>query len=78
MYKHQDLHLQPYTLKAECVEGFGFSRTESEHAVSFRQVQYPDGRTVMQGAYQWTEGFSSGWTWRDLPIIQVNEHGEPI
>ena len=53
-------------------------RSEESHPRYLRQVQYPDGRLELQGAYYWFEGFQSGMVWRPLPTVQVNERGETL
>ena len=62
---------------ADCFSGFDMkpTRVESKMATGFRQVQYPDMRVRLQGAYQWTEGNSYGLVWRDLPVIKVDSKG---
>lgn len=52
------------------------TRIMSTMAKATRMVQYPDGRQAMQGAYEWHEGFTSGFEWRDLPIVLVNVFGQ--
>lgn len=51
-------------------------RSEESHPRYLRQVQYPDGRLELQGAYYWFDGGNNGMTWRPLPVVQVNERGE--
>ncbi len=51
-------------------------RTESLMATGFRLAQYPDGTQKLQGAYEWTEGFKSGFIWKDMPVVEVNIHGQ--
>lgn len=53
-------------------------RSEESHPRYLRQVQYPNGRLELQGAYYWFEGFQSGMVWRPLPTVQVNERGESL
>lgn len=53
-------------------------RSEESHPRYLRQVQYPNGRLELQGAYYWFEGFQSGMVWRPLPTVQVNERGETL
>lgn len=48
------------------------ARVESNSPVGFRFARYPDGRKTLQGAYQWTEGFKGGITWKDLPMVDVD------
>ncbi|WMC09564.1 hypothetical protein PU634_10590 [Oceanimonas pelagia] len=43
---------------------------------TFRLALYPDGRKVIQGGYVWSEGFQSGIEWKDLPVVEVDEHGK--
>lgn len=57
-------------------EAYKPSRVVSNMATGFRMAQYPDGTQKIQGAYQWTEGFQVGYEWKDLPIVEVNIHGQ--
>ena len=42
-------------------------RTESNTPIAYRLMKKRDGTLVLQGAYQWFEGFSmSGIEWRDI------------
>ena len=50
-------------------------RSEESAPRYYRQVQYPDGRIVMQGAYHWFEGWRSGVVWRDMPVVLVDANG---
>jgi hypothetical protein len=52
------------------------TRVEETMAMSVRVAQYPDGRKIMQGAYRWQEGFRSGVTWKDLPLVMVDSNGQ--
>lgn len=53
-------------------------RSEESVPRFYRQVQYPDGRIVLQDAYHWFEGWQGGFTWKEMPIIQVDEQGVPL
>ena len=54
-------------------------RVEANTPHSYRVAQYPDGRLVLQGAYAWTEGFSThGVTWRDIPVVEVDDTGQAL
>lgn len=48
-------------------------RMSSSVPCMYRQVRYGDDPTVvLQGGYQWQEGWSdSGIDWRDMPIEQL-------
>ncbi len=62
-----------YTTKAIKV-----ARIESTVPTTFRVAQYPDGSRRIQGAYQWSEGWQGGITWRDLPMVDVDENGNEV
>ena len=51
---------------------------ETSTLLSIRLAQYPDGRVVTQGAYQWTQGFNGGVVWRDMPIVLVDATGQEV
>jgi hypothetical protein len=55
--------------------GIKAARIESTHPSAYRTVEYPDGQQKLQGAYVWYEGFLQGVTWKDIPIVKVNEQG---
>lgn len=50
-------------------------RCEATRPHTFRIAQYPDGELRVQGAYAWTKGLEGGETWRDLPVVEVDENG---
>lgn len=50
----------------------------SDMACSIRLVQYPDGRQILQGAYSWTQGYATGFEWKDLPVIMVGVSGKEL
>lgn len=54
------------------------TRVESKMASAIRLAQYPDGRQVLQGAYEWTEGFKNGFDWKDLPVVMVGVSGQEL
>ena len=54
------------------------TRIESLEPKGFRVAEYPDGARRIQGAYPWAQGLKGGVTWRDLPLVKVNEQGEEI
>ena len=51
---------------------------QSSLPCTFRQVQYPDGRIVMQGGYVFGSTTEQGIKWKALPLVQVNEQGEEL
>ncbi|MGH1461238.1 MAG: hypothetical protein ACRBB6_04300 [Neptuniibacter sp.] len=53
-------------------------RTQELIPRNIRFGNYPDGSLRLQGAYFWTEGFKSGVTWEDIPVVQVDENGQEI
>lgn len=47
-------------------------RTESTHPVASHLARKPDGELILQGAYQWQEGWDkSEIEWRDIPTEQL-------
>lgn len=56
----------------------GPSRLESRVPREFRVGKYPDGSKRVQGGYSWSQGTGGGITWRDLPVVNVDELGEEI
>lgn len=52
------------------------TRQVSAMASAVRMVQYPDGRQQLQGAYSWVEGFTTGFFWKDMPMLMVDSHGQ--
>lgn len=53
-------------------------RMEDMSPHNFRMAQYPDGSKRIQGAYQWSQGQMWGVTWKDLPLVYVNNLGEEL
>ena len=53
-------------------------RSEESAPRYYRQVQYPDGRIVMQGGYVFGSTTEQGIKWKALPLVQVNEQGEEL
>lgn len=54
-------------------------RLESREPFMYRQVQYPDGRLVLQGAYAWYAGTKKyGHNWKDLPVVHVDKQGMEV
>lgn len=51
---------------------------ESTTLLSIRLAKYPDGTVRTQGAYQWIQGFNGGVTWKDMPVVLVDEQGQEI
>ena len=51
---------------------------ETNTLLSIRLAQYPDGTVRTQGAYQWIKGFTGGVTWKDMPVVMVDEQGQEI
>ena len=54
------------------------ARVESPFPNGFRMAQYPDGSLRLQGAYTWSQGSIGGITWRDMPIVQVDDSGQVV
>lgn len=52
------------------------TRSVSTIATGIRLAQYPDGSQRIQGAYQWHQGFKSGYEWRDMEITMVDSKGQ--
>ena len=70
------MNIQDVWVKEGCV--MKPTKTISKMATAVRLVQYPDGRQVLQGGYAWTEGFSSGLSWMDLPVMMVDSSGQEV
>lgn len=51
---------------------------ETNTLLSIRLAQYPDGSVRTQGAYQWTQGFSGGIVWKDMPVVMVDVNGQEV
>ncbi len=51
-------------------------RGESSRPIDFRIAVYPNGREIVQGAYQWSQGAMNGITWRDLQFVSVDDYGD--
>ena len=62
--------------------GSGFSiipaRVEAPFPNALRTARYPDGTLRIQGLYAWTEGNQGGVIWEDLPVIEVDWHGQDL
>jgi hypothetical protein len=50
-------------------------RMESSTPAAYRLAKKPNGEVVLQGAYQWTDGKMGGFTWRDIPTVELTETG---
>ena len=53
-------------------------RSESNTPCTFRYARYPSGELRAQGGYVWQEGWQGGITWRDLPIVDVDDDGNEL
>lgn len=51
-------------------------RQEDELPHLYRLAITHDKQLVLQGAYLWLEGDDMGVTWRDMPLVRLNENGE--
>ena len=49
-----------------------------KYPLSMRAARYPNGAVHIQGEYTWSKGLSAGSTWKDLPLINVDEDGKEI
>lgn len=58
--------------------GISNARMEAQIATAVRMAQYPDGSLRLQGAFQWSQGTSSGHVWRDLPTVLVGVNGQEL
>lgn len=38
--------------------------------VNFRFFKKKNGQTILQGAYPWTKGFTGGFDWEDIPVVE--------
>ena len=54
------------------------TKVVSTMATGVRLAQYPDGSQKIQGAYAWTQGFTTGFVWMDLPVVMVGMSGQII
>lgn len=69
--------LDPWTLGLSVTREFmGDPRIEATVPCDIRLADYPDGSRRVQGAYVWVQGSEGGVLWRDLPLVQVDEHGQ--
>lgn len=46
------------------------ARIESSTPSSYRLARR-NGVLVLQGAFQWQGGINRGWTWRDIPTVEL-------
>lgn len=46
------------------------ARAESTTPAAYRLMEKADGRLVLQGAYQWSEGSVGGHEWRDVETVK--------
>jgi hypothetical protein len=55
----------------------GAARVESGVPVAYRLARYRTAEGAvhlkLQGAYQWTEGASSGHEWRDIETVDLDQ-----
>ena len=60
---------------ADGVEGWRGSAARIEHTTpsSYRLARESNGNLVLQGAYMWADGSSSGAEWRDIPTVLYGE-----
>lgn len=49
-----------------------------EYPISIRAARYPNGAVRIQGEYTWSKGLSAGSTWKDLPLVNVDNDGTEI
>lgn len=63
MLVKQDSTLYTYPVHEE-------SRIEQSIPHQYRLCQKHDGNLVLQGAFQWSQGFLGGIEWRDLPTVK--------
>ncbi len=54
------------------------ARIENSNASDYRFGRYPDGSLKLQGAYNWSCGFECGVTWRDVPVVDVDDQGNEV
>lgn len=45
------------------------ARVESGTPIGYRLARKSDGEIVLQGAFEWSEGCSRGFEWREIPTI---------
>ena len=66
-------------LRGVCITGMpigsvsytGSSKVENTIPSAYRLAKKTDGILVLQGAYYWQEGGDSGYTWRDIPTVEL-------
>jgi len=49
------------------------TRVENTLPSEYRLAKKTDGILVLQGAYYWQEGSDSGYKWRDIPTVELEE-----
>ena len=59
-------------LQTGCAEIVSPGTFVSDHAVAYRFARRK-GELILQGAYRWQQGLMSGFEWRDIPIIELDE-----
>ncbi len=59
-------------LQTGCAEIVSPGTFVSNHAVAYRFARRK-GELILQGAYRWQQGSMSGFDWRDIPIIELDE-----
>ena len=45
-------------------------RLESQAPAAYRLMEKADGKIVLQGAYQWSQGDTGGHEWRDIEPVK--------
>lgn len=50
--------------------GIVAARVESNDPSSYRLARR-NGVLILQGAFQWRQGSDGGWTWRDIPTVEL-------
>lgn len=59
-------------LQTGCAEIVSPGTIVSNHAVAYRLARRK-GELILQGAYRWQQGSMSGFEWRDIPIVDLDE-----
>ena len=71
-------HMGELLWDADCGFRMTPARMESPFPNAFRMARYPDGRMTLQGAYSWSEGREGGIFWKEVPTVEVDEHGKGL
>lgn len=57
---------------------YACTRTESSLPCNYRFGRYPDGSLKLQASYLWWDGLATRVTWRDVPVVDVDDQGNEV